>query len=146
MPPRTPAQSTPLLVLFDGVCNSCNWIVDRLLRLDRGDEFRFSSLQSPLGHAMRERFGIPADRLDTLVVVHRGRAYTYSAAAFVILGRLPYPYRALSWLGVLPRFLTDFLYRLYARHRYRLFGKSDTCRIPTAQERAKFLEDPAELP
>jgi predicted DCC family thiol-disulfide oxidoreductase YuxK len=140
MAPRTPAQPERLLVLFDGVCNSCNWIVNRLLWLDRRDQFRFSPLQSPLGRAMRERFGIPVDRLDTLVVVDRGRAHTDSAAALVILGRLPYPYRALSWLAVFPRFLTDFFYRLYARYRYRLFGKGDTCRIPTAQERAKFLE------
>lgn len=139
-------QPNHLLVMFDGVCNSCNWIVNRLLQLDRADEFRFSSLQSPLGRAVCERFGIPVDRLDTLVVLHRGRVHTYSSAAFAILGRLPYPVRALSWLGVFPRFLTDFLYRLYARNRYRLFGKGDTCRIPTEQERAKFLEDPAEVP
>jgi predicted DCC family thiol-disulfide oxidoreductase YuxK len=49
------------------------------------------------------------------------------------------PWRALSWLAVVPRPLADLGYALFARHRYRVFGRLDTCRVPSPAEQARFL-------
>lgn len=129
------------IVLFDGVCNTCNWIVDSLLRHDKKDVFRFASLQSRAAKEILKGHQIPEHQLDTLVVVHNNQVYLFSHAALKIAELLGPPMSLIALLRFLPRFLTDFGYRLFAKNRYRLFGKSDTCRLPTPQERAKFIGD-----
>lgn len=134
-PPREPRH----VVLYDGVCGLCNHAVQFLLRVDRRRALLFAPLQGETAAAARARHPeIPAD-LDTVVYLEDERVHLRSRA-FVRLARLlPYPWRALSWLWIVPRPLADVVYRLVARVRYRLFGKYDTCRIPAPDERARFL-------
>jgi predicted DCC family thiol-disulfide oxidoreductase YuxK len=128
------------LILFDGVCNLCNASVDLLIRHDPAAHFRFASLQSPLARRRLSSHGLDPDALSSIVLVEGNRAFTRSAAALRIARRLPL-LRPLAYIGaVLPAPLGDWLYDAIASHRYRWFGKRDTCRIPTAEERSRFLE------
>jgi predicted DCC family thiol-disulfide oxidoreductase YuxK len=128
----------PDVVFFDGVCGLCNRSVDFILRHDR----RGAMLVSPLqGETAQQRLD-PADReqLGSLVLWTDGRTYRRSAAVARILWRLGPLWKtagAVLWLIPLP--FRDLGYRLIASNRYRLFGKKETCRLPTEAERARFL-------
>ena len=130
----------PSVLLFDGVCNLCSRLVRFVLDRDREERFRFASLQSETGRRYLAEHGLPED-LDTMVLIEGGRAYVRSTAALRTARRLGLPWRLLYPLVLIPPFLRDPAYRLLARNRYRWFGKSDVCSIPTPDERARFLSD-----
>ena len=75
------------IVLFDGVCNFCNWSVNFIIRHDRHDFFRFAPLQSEAGKALQQRYNLKSNRLDTLIVIESGRAYLRSTAVLRIVRR-----------------------------------------------------------
>lgn len=127
-----------LLILFDGVCNFCNETVLFLIDRDPRQHFVFASLQSELGQRTVQAHGVGID-LDTIVAVEGGKAYTRSDAALRIVRRMRFPW-SLLYLGViLPRFLRNWAYNQFARRRYKWFGKSDQCRIPTPELRKRFV-------
>lgn len=126
------------IVFFDGVCNLCNQFVDWLLSRDRHGLLRFGSLQ---GKAARDLLGGEADALASIVVVRDGQIYRESDAVLIIGQTLGGVYAVLAHLFKwTPRWLRDSIYRFIGQRRYRLFGKRETCRIPTPEERARFLD------
>jgi predicted DCC family thiol-disulfide oxidoreductase YuxK len=129
-----------VVVLFDGVCTLCNRTVDFVVRHDRARQFRYGSLQSSAARTLLEKFNLPTDSLESIVVIDRERVYTKSAAALRIARELDKPWRFLTVLRIVPSGLRDRLYDWIARHRYSWFGKKDTCRIPTDAEKELFLE------
>ncbi|HEX8242141.1 MAG TPA: thiol-disulfide oxidoreductase DCC family protein [Longimicrobium sp.] len=136
--PAVPRVDGPL-VLYDGTCGLCNRSVQLILRNDRRGRFRFAALQSDAGRALLARHGLPPDRMDTVVLVEDGRAFTRSRAALRIARRMDAPWPALWPLAIIPRAVSDFFYGLVARHRYRLFGRTDACMLPPPEVRARFL-------
>jgi predicted DCC family thiol-disulfide oxidoreductase YuxK len=125
------------IVYFDGVCSLCNHFVDLLLRLDRADRLRFAPLQ---GQTAFKRLP-PSDtvNLGSLVVSKGDRVYRESNAVVQILLELG-RYKFLGYLlKMIPEFARDTAYRFVARHRYQIWGKKETCRIPTPEERAHFV-------
>jgi predicted DCC family thiol-disulfide oxidoreductase YuxK len=130
-------------VLFDGVCNFCDGAVRWLMDRDPEGRLRFAPLQGETAAALRARHPQIPGALSTMVLVEGApgdeRVHLESAAIFRTVAQLQSPWRALSWLRVLPRRLTDPAYRAFARRRYRLFGQRDACRIPTPAEAARFL-------
>ncbi len=137
-----PAPSGPL-VLYDGLCGFCDASVQWTLRHDPDAVFRFAPLQGPTAQEILRRHPeVPAGIDSILLVEQRDGRETitwYSQAIFGICGELPGPWRFLAVLRILPRVLSDLGYRLFARLRYLVWGRRDTCRIPTPAERARFL-------
>lgn len=127
------------LVLYDGECGLCNRSVQLILRHDQRGHFRFAALQSELGQALLERHGLPADVVDTVVLVDGGQAFTRSAAALRIAGKMDRPWPLLRAFTIVPRPLRDVAYNFVARNRYRWFGKVDACMLPPPEVRARFL-------
>jgi predicted DCC family thiol-disulfide oxidoreductase YuxK len=130
------------VVLFDGVCNVCNRAVNFIIDRDPEGTFRFASLQSEAGRTIVQGFGrtIPQGDPETIVVVDRSRLYEQSGAMLRIARHMRGAWPLLTALLVVPRPLRDVLYRWAAARRYKWFGKSDTCRVPTQELRARFLE------
>ena len=127
------------LVLFDGVCRLCDGWVRFVLRRDSGERFFFAPLQSELGQEALRYFGLPPDRLDTVVVVEGDRCSTRSDAVLRIFRHLRAPWPLLSVGVVVPRFLRDWAYGVVARYRYRWFGKRESCALPTPDLQRRFL-------
>ncbi len=133
------------IVLFDGVCNLCNGAVQFILDRDRAARFRFASLQSERGRAILREHGVPLPEgdPDTILLVEEGpggaRVSSHSTAALRIARHLSFPW----FLGyasiVAPRVVRDVVYRFIAKNRYRWFGKTNECRIPTPELRARML-------
>jgi predicted DCC family thiol-disulfide oxidoreductase YuxK len=132
---------TKPVVLFDGVCNLCNFAVQFILDRDPFATFRFASLQSAAAAGLLGAFGIPAPVGDpeSLVLIDDGKVYQSSTAALRIARRLRGIWKLAYALIVIPPFARDAIYRWIARNRYRWFGKADQCRVPTPELRARFL-------
>ena len=136
-------DDAPTIILFDGVCNLCSGTVRFLVKRDRAARFRFASLQSDAARRICREHRLPepsAPDPDSIIVIAGGRALERSDAALAIAARLPYPWPLLGILRILPRALRDWAYRIVARNRYRWFGRSDTCMVPTPELRARFID------
>jgi predicted DCC family thiol-disulfide oxidoreductase YuxK len=129
------------VVLFDGVCNLCNATVQFILDRDEAGYFRFAALQSePGAKALAAHGHAPvADEPDSVMLVEGGRVYERSDAALRIARRLGGAWPAMAVFLAVPRFLRDAVYKFIARNRYRWFGRTEECRIPTPALRARFL-------
>lgn len=125
-------------IFFDGVCGMCNAFVNRVLQIDQKQTFVFAPLQ---GSTARDVLPPVADdaREWSMVYVDEDGVHDQSDALLKIYGRLGGIWRLLSWLRLVPRFIRNPVYGAIARNRYRWFGKSDACRVPTIGERAHFL-------
>lgn len=134
-----PAPEAPEgLILFDGVCLLCSRWVRYVIAHDPDMRFRFLPIQSDQGRRFAEQMGISPDAPETNAVILDGRAWFKSDAALAVLSRLPGT-RGLGVLKALPRWLRDPAYDLVAQSRYRIFGRSDICMIPSPADRARFL-------
>ena len=127
------------IVFFDGVCGLCNHTVNFLMARDHASRLRFAPLQGTTAEQI-----VPPDvreNLNTFAFAHKGRLHYRSTALSRILmkiGGVWYAAGLLLWL--IPWPLRDLAYRIVSRLRYRLFGKSEACRLPTPEERARFLD------
>lgn len=127
------------IVLFDGVCNFCNASVNFVIERDKAGYFRFAPLQSEIGEELVAKHGIDRAETDSVIVVENDRAYTHSSAALRIAKQLDGLWSWSYGFIIVPKPIRDFFYRLFAKHRYRLFGRQDACMMPTPEIRARFL-------
>jgi len=128
------------VVLFDGVCNLCNASVQFILKREANNRLLFSPLQSAYSRKLLERFHLPANYLNSILLYENGRLYTTSTAALHITRYLKGLYPLLYGLIILPKFIRDGLYRRIARHRYQWFGKREQCMVPKPGMRERFLD------
>lgn len=127
------------VILFDGVCNLCNSSVNFIIDRDRG-AFKFASLQSEEAQSILNEYGVDPTKLESIVLVDKGLVYNKSTAALHIAGYLKGLWPVVKVFLVLPRVMRDFIYDIIARNRYKWFGKSDACRIPTPELRHRFID------
>jgi predicted DCC family thiol-disulfide oxidoreductase YuxK len=127
------------IILFDGVCNFCNGMVNFIIARDPKAYFRFAPLQSETGQRMRLRFGVD-ESVDSIILIEDESAYVFSTAALRIVKALGGLWRLLYVFIIVPTPIRDLFYRLFARNRYWLFGKKSVCMVPTPDIRARFLD------
>ncbi|MSP56733.1 MAG: DUF393 domain-containing protein [Myxococcales bacterium] len=131
------------LVLYDGHCGFCDASVQWLIAHDDARQFRFAALHGETARAIIQRHPLPPGLDSIIVVTAVGTAdeavRLHSAAIFSICQRLGFPWRAMSWCGWLPRPFTDLGYRVFARYRYLVWGRTETCRIPSEADRERFM-------
>lgn len=126
-------------MLFDGVCNFCNASVNLILRNDKKNHFLFAALQSETGIALQQKYGLPFQNIQSIVLIKNEKVFLKSDAALKIASLMGFPWNILSIFLLLPRFFRNAVYDWVARNRYKWFGKRNTCRIPSVEEKAKFL-------
>jgi predicted DCC family thiol-disulfide oxidoreductase YuxK len=127
------------ILLFDGVCNLCNRVVQFTIKRDPEEKFKFASLQSESGQALLKKFGLPANDFDSFVFIQGDNYYLKSAAGLHVLKELGGIWSVFYALMIIPGPLRDFIYRLIAKTRYSIFGKRDTCMVPTEDLKKRFL-------
>jgi predicted DCC family thiol-disulfide oxidoreductase YuxK len=129
-----------MIIVFDAQCLLCNGWVRVLLKHDRKAVFRFASIQGETGKALLGRSGLKVEGLQTLLLVDGLRTWQHTSAIFRVLHTLGWPWR-LAWAGwLIPAPLRDASYRLVARNRYRMFGRSATCLMPEPKYTVRFLD------
>jgi predicted DCC family thiol-disulfide oxidoreductase YuxK len=129
------------VILYDGVCALCNAWVKFVLRWDRKEVFLFAALQSSQGLKLLAERQVNTAALSSIVVVYPEEVFLRSDAALTILTALGWPWSMMAVLRIIPRFLRDALYNFVAVNRYRVFGKYESCPLPDARVRARFIVD-----
>jgi len=125
------------IILFDGVCNFCNSSINFIIERDKKNLYKFAPLQSEVGEKFIERFDL--NEIDSVILIENEKAFTHSTAALKIAKGLGGFWSLFYGLIIIPRPIRDFFYKLFARYRYKLFGKQDACMMPTPEIRQRFL-------
>ena len=136
---KTDAAGERPVAFFDGVCNLCNGTVNFLIDRDRRARLLFAPLQGSTFAEVAARHS-ELRGVDSFVLRQGDHVHVRSAAVVRILIALGGPWRLAGVLLAIPRPLRDWLYDLVARRRYRWFGRTESCRMPTPELRARFLD------
>lgn len=139
MAPSDVLQDGPVL-LYDGSCGVCSQAVQWVLRHERSHSLRFAPIESAIGSELRRLAGVPLELDSALWTELRDgkvRADVRSSALLRVIDYVGGPWRVLTVLRLVPRFMLDAGYRAFAKIRYRV--RAQSCLVPTAQERARFL-------
>ena len=132
-----PATDKPI-VFFDGVCGLCNSFINWLFKVDaKSDNLRFATLQ---GETAKELLPTElVEKLDSMAFWVNGRLYFKSGGVLRTLGMIKWYYKIFLVFLIIPAPLRNLIYDFVATNRYKWFGKKETCRLPSPEERAKFL-------
>lgn len=126
------------VILFDGVCNYCNTMVNFAIRWNKKNNLRFAPLQSEIGVQLIDEMGITKG-VDSVVFIEGNTFSIYSGAALKICKHLSFPVNLLYVLILIPPFARNLVYKWVAANRYKWFGKKETCMIPSKEVKIKFL-------
>jgi predicted DCC family thiol-disulfide oxidoreductase YuxK len=137
-PVAGPATDMPI-VLYDGVCGLCAKAVRWILHHERDHAIQFAPLQGETAAALRKQFPKIPESIDTVVYIDQGRAHLRSKAFLYMAKHLRAPWRWIYVMRWWPAVLGDVGYRVIAATRYRLFGKVDSCELPSPENRVRFL-------
>jgi predicted DCC family thiol-disulfide oxidoreductase YuxK len=127
------------VILFDGVCNLCNQSVQFVIKHDPSSRFRFAALQSKFGQEQLQKFNFDKDQLHSVVLISKGKAYDRSRAALEIARKLNGLWPLLYMFVIVPPFIRNFFYDWISSNRYRWFGRTDECMLPTPELKARFI-------
>jgi len=128
------------IVFYDGVCNFCSGLVVFLLKHERKNNMSFCSLQSEFAQSFLKDFNIQVN-LDTIYYYSNGKLYNRSEAIKKISKNLKPPYLMVFYfIAISPNFIREYFYKIFAKNRYKWFGKKDKCQIPSPEKRLRFLD------
>ncbi|MDQ3747933.1 MAG: thiol-disulfide oxidoreductase DCC family protein [Acidobacteriota bacterium] len=127
------------IILFDGVCNFCNGSVNFIIEHDTQKYFKFAPLQSEVGEKLLKEHGVDKIETDSVVLIENEKIYTRTTAVLRIARRLSGFWSWFYGFIVVPSVIRDIFYKLFAKFRYQMFGKQDTCMLPTPEMRERFL-------
>jgi predicted DCC family thiol-disulfide oxidoreductase YuxK len=137
---RVPASaSAGPIIVFDALCVLCSANARFVLRYDRSGRFRLASMQGAVGSALYRQFGIDPANPESLIVVEGDAVLRDSNAVLAIWAGLGRPWSLLGAFRIVPRSLRDPVYRWIARYRYRLFGRRDSCWLPSPEQASRVL-------
>ena len=131
------------IIFFDGVCNFCNSAVQFIIKRDPKAYFTFSALQNEAGQKklaehVENPEALTADP-NSFILLSNGKLYTKSTASLQVMKKLSGLWPILFIFIIIPKPIRDFFYTLFAKNRYRLFGKKDSCMLPSKENQARFL-------
>ncbi len=128
------------IILFDGVCNLCNSFVQFVIKFDNKDVFRFVSLQSEIGQEILKNIGLQNQNIDSVVFYESNlKYYIKSDAALEIFKKLGGFFYIFYLAKIFPKFIRNLVYDIIAKFRYKWFGRTESCMIPTEKLKSKFL-------
>ncbi len=137
MPTYDPSRDA--LLLFDGVCHLCDASVRFIVRHDPAGKIKFAPIQSPLGRELYTRHGLDPAAPTAFLFITPSATFQASDAALEIARTLGGLWKLVLILQPLPRTLRDHVYFFIARHRYRWFGRDETCMMPTAALKSRWV-------
>ena len=128
------------ILLFDGVCNLCNNSINFVIDHDPDGQFKFAALQSEFGKKKLRELNLQADDFDSIVLLSNDQVFVKSTAALKVAKKLTGAWPALYAFIIVPPFIRHAVYNLIAKNRYKIWGKTDQCRVPTPELKQRFIE------
>jgi predicted DCC family thiol-disulfide oxidoreductase YuxK len=128
------------VIVFDGVCVLCSQFFNFMLRFDRTHRFFYATAQSEVGQRLYAALGLPTDEFETNLVIVDGQIHEKLDAFAAAMKAIGLPWLCLSVIRFVPQTIKNPIYFSIARNRYKLFGQSETCMIPSADIRSRFID------
>ena len=126
------------IILFDGVCNLCNNSVSFLIKYDKNNIFKFLALQTSAGQSIIHQHSL-LNEVKSVVLIKDGIVFYKSDAVIEIAKQIKGWPHIFKYGYLFPKFLRDGIYNLIAKNRYFLFGRKETCAIPSEKDRERFI-------
>jgi len=128
------------IIFYDGVCILCDKFIQFVHRNDQSDLFRFATLQDEAGQLIKSELNLVSEEKDeTVILLYEGKTSIYSDVSIKVFRLLGWPYKIIAIFSIIPRKIRDAIYVFIARNRYKWFGKSEQCMIPTGTLKEKLL-------
>jgi predicted DCC family thiol-disulfide oxidoreductase YuxK len=131
-------QQQPV-ILFDGVCNYCNSMVNFVIKQDKKKVFKFAALQSDAAQELLKNHNLPTKDFNSFILIANGSIYKSSTAGLTVLKKLSWYWKWSQVFWIVPRFIRDAVYNVIATNRYKWFGRKENCMIPSPQVKERFL-------
>jgi predicted DCC family thiol-disulfide oxidoreductase YuxK len=128
------------IILFDGVCNLCNNLINKIIRLDKHDKFLFASLQGKKGKEIIKEFNLQEKNIDSIVIYSDKEIKIKSKAVIDIIYNINPLFRFIIIFRIIPSFILDIIYDFVSKRRYKWYGKKNKCMIPDKNIQSKFIE------
>ncbi len=129
------------ILLFDGVCNLCSGSMLFVIKRDAKRQIRYAPIQSKQGKMLMNKYGIEEAYLGSLIFIDEGKVYLRSTGALRLCKYLKGLWPLLYVLILVPPFIRNAFYDTVSKYRYSLFGKQETCMVPTVELKSLFLDD-----
>jgi predicted DCC family thiol-disulfide oxidoreductase YuxK len=128
------------IILFDGVCNLCNSLINKIIRLDSSERFLFAPLQGEKGKEVIKEFNLQKQNIDSIVLYSDQKVKIKSQAVIDIIYTISPLFRFIIIFKIIPYFILDFIYDIVAQRRYQWFGKRKKCIIPNKNITSRFID------
>ena len=132
-------QGKPI-VLFDGICNYCNAMINFIIKQDKKNKYLFATLQSGAGQKILKQWNLPGDSFESFLILDNGKLYSKSTAALRLYNQLPWYWKWTQLFWIFPKFIRDAVYNIIAKNRYKWFGRKEECMVPTSELKERFLD------
>lgn len=126
------------IILFDGECNFCDQSVHFIILRDKKARYHFAALQSDVGKELASKCHVPSN-LNSIILLENNKCYNKSSAVLRICKNLKGAWKLFFCLIILPTPIRDYFYDIFARNRYKWFGKKNSCMLPSPEIRKRFL-------
>jgi len=130
----------PYIIIFDGECNLCNGAVNFIINRDPNCKFAFAPLQGQFAQGYIKLHGLEPLMFNTLFLIKDDNRYIRSDAAIEIAKELSGQWKWLRLFTFIPKPIRDFCYQLLAKNRYKIFGRRDSCLLPSTAISHRFIE------
>ena len=127
------------IILFDGICNLCNWSVRFVLNNEQEDKFLFTSLQSDAAKILLLQYDLKKYSMDSILLIEDGKVYQKSDAVLKICKHLKWPWKIFLGAKYLPLNMRNWIYDLIAKRRYMWFGKKKSCTMMIPKYKNRFI-------
>lgn len=128
-------------ILFDGVCNYCNRMVNFAIKRDKKEVLKFAPLQSEVARQLLTGNHLLTTDLNSFVFIERDKIFTSSTAALRVCRYLDGLWPLMYGFIIVPKFIRDRVYNLISQNRYKWFGKREECMVPSPEIRERFLKE-----
>lgn len=126
------------IILYDGECNLCNSSVQFIIKHDSAAYFHFTSLQGLEGKKILNHYQQQNDG-SSMILIEKGKIYRKSTAALRICRNLNGFWKLAHFFIVIPAPIRNLFYNFIAKHRYKWFGKKQSCMLPSPEIQKRFL-------
>lgn len=138
MPYLSPFLPDKPLILFDGVCSLCNGYVNLLIKIDKNKKVLICPLQSEKGKNILNFLNLDQTEFDTFIFIKEGKAHFRSTAILMLCKEIGGLISLFRMYLIVPASIRDMIYNFIAKRRYLLFGKKDSCRVPSKGDLEHF--------
>lgn len=127
------------IIFFDSKCLVCNRFAVFILKNNKRHKIKLAPLNGVTYASLDLKQEVQS--LDSIILYQENRVLSKIDALSNILKLIGGFYFILGlFLNFVPRFLSNYCYDLFAKHRYKVFGKVEHCALIPQSQKINILD------